>query len=678
MDLRHNKLRTAFHYYPFGTKYRSWRRLRLPLIFFSQLVIMGLMASWVLAAESIPPQMQIPSTVKSKSPAKISNGSAVLNFVDADIKDVLHTVGELTGKNFIIAPGVKGKISVQTSSPVPSKDVFRIFESILEIHGLAAVKTGAYYKILASSSAKQRALEVRGGKASGKVPRGDRVMTQIVPVGFISSKDLVPVLQPMLSSAGSIVNYVPTNTLMITDIASNIKRALTIIEELDVDLFKRMSISIIPLANTEVSTLYNELSNILQSLGLDKGAGQISVIPIERLNSLVVITSNDQLLATAKDWVGRLDSAVAQSSSESMHIYYVQNDKASNIKEILDEIIGVKAAVPSTSTTKTTNAPTKADNYKGYSGDVQIFLFEPQNALITHASQSDYRNLLKMMKELDRPPKQVQIDALVVEVDLDDTLNYGIQWSVLTGNTNIQQLSSKGTLDAPGGIITSPAGSEISAGLTLLATDASKFFGVVKALASDGKVNILSNPHVVVQNYEKATISVGVDEPIATQSTQTATTGIGGLIQEIEYRNTGTILTVTPQITAGGMITMTIRQEVSEAGASRTVGSGDFPSFTKTEAETSVIVEDGETLVIGGLIKEKDDIRHSGIPLLKSIPILGHLFRSNSIATKKIEIVIIITPKIIGYSEKSVTVIDEFKDKLKGFKELLRRRIDIN
>lgn len=611
--------------------------------------------------------------------AKKEAETIVLNFADANLTDILRTIGEITGENFLLAPGVSGKITIQTAKPVYKKDVFAIFESILEVNGLAAVKTDLYYKIVQSSSAKQRSIEVRGQEDLDSVPPGDRLMTQIVPIEFVSANDIVPVLQPMVSPAGSIYNYSKANTLILTDIASNIKKALDIIKLLDVDAFKRMEIAVIPVVSVEIKTLNKELSDVLSALGLGKDPGQLAVIPIDRLNSLIVFSANNELLESVKDWIKRLDQS--NSTGVSTHIYYVQNDKASNIKTILDQLLGGKGSAAAVDSHAPAPPATGQTKYEGGSGTgMKIHLYEPTNSLIIQSSQADYQNLLKTIKELDQPPKQVLIDAFIAEVKLDESTKYGIQWSVLSGNVNIQQntgLTSTALRD-PRGSISAPIGAVAPSGLSVFATDASRFFGVIQAMASVGKLNVLSNPHIVVKNYEKASINIGSDEPIATQSTQTAVTGTSGLIQNIEYRKTGVILTVTPSITQGGMVSMNIRQEVSDKSTDRTVGSAVYPSFTKREAETSVVAKDAETLVIGGLIQEKKDDSSSGIPILSKIPLLGHLFKYTTYTEGKTELVIMITAKIIANPEQAAAVSDEMKTKLSGLKELLSKRTVYN
>ncbi|MBI5236988.1 MAG: type II secretion system secretin GspD [Deltaproteobacteria bacterium] len=641
-------------------------------------------------AETITPAPTAPQSQPMARPVqgRQDKDTVVLNFSDANLRDIIRTIADITGENFIIAPGIMPKISVQTTKPILKKDVFGIFESILEVNGLAAVKTGEYYKIIQAPAAKQHGIELFS--KTDTIPSGDRMMNLVVPMEFVSANDILQLLKPTVSAAGNMVNYQKANTLIITDTASNIKGYLDIIGVLDVDAFRRMNISLVQVRNVDVKTLNRELSEVLAALGYGKDATQLVVVPIERLNSLIVFTSSEALLTSAKEWIDRLDQT-SSAETTSIHIYYVRNDKASTVSTLLEQLYGGKKSTPASASARSpqpaASVPAAAQvtpvrmewasrtEAGGGGEDVKIYVYEPSNALVIQSSQRDYQNILTTLKELDRPPKQVLIDALIAEVKLDDGLKYGIQWSALSGNVNVQQNTGifSTTVGNPKANISAPIGLAAPTGLAVVATDASRFFGAIQALSTTGNVNVLSNPHILVKNYEKASINVGSDEPVATQSTQTAVTGTSGLIQNIEYRKTGIILTVTPQITEGGMVSMTIRQEVSDKSTDRTVGNAVYPSFTKREAETSVVAKDGEPLVIGGLIQDKKDVTISGIPLLSKIPYLGALFRFTSDNVGKTELVILLTPRVISNPEQAATVSSEVKGRLEGLKELLKK-----
>ena len=640
------------------------------------------------AVKAVPGQAAIKAP---RSAPKAEKGTAVLNFSDASLKDLLRAVSEITGTNFIIASGVTSpKISILSTSPIKKKDVFGIFETILDANGLAAVKSGDYYTIVSAPGAKQKGLDLYTDKNVKKIPAGGRMVSFLVPIKYISAVDIVQVLKPTLSQAGNITHYEQGNTLIITDVGANIRKYIRIINQLDVDLFERFNVTIVPVRNVDVDTLSKELGDIFQALGYDKGSNQLAIIPISRLNSLIVLSSSDKLLGTAKAWIEQFD--VESSTGEiSTHIYYVQNEKASNIKAVLDRIYGdldgreaktkQTAALKSFKVAKGAKPVKFIGNAKANVAEpaqaTDIIVYEPSNALIIRSSEREYQQMLKTMKELDRQPKQVLIDALVVEVSLDESTQYGIQWSAITGLTNIHQ--NTGIIDGavfddpniPLPISVTPDTQKTKAGMSIFVTDARNFYGVIQALSSDGKVKVLSNPHIVVRNYEKASITVGTDEPIATQSSQSATTGSSNILQSIEYRNTGIIMTVTPQITESGTVAMTIRQEISDVGASKTVGSGEFPSFTKRSAETSVVAMDGVPIVIAGLIQTREKKSESGIPLLRRIPIIGKLFSFTSVNEIRRELVLLLTPRVISNTEEATELTEEIKNKLNSLKGML-------
>ncbi|MFQ5901106.1 MAG: type II secretion system secretin GspD [Thermodesulfobacteriota bacterium] len=620
----------------------------------------------------------------SKEETTQQSDTILLNFVDANLKDILQTVGDITEENFILAPGVGGRITVQSSKPIPKADLFEVFESILEANGFSAVKTGTYYKIVPAPEARRKTIDIQEGRDRKSLPSGEKVMTQVVPIEFISSKDIVPILQPMLSRAGLIVNYIKGNILIITDVSANIKKLFSIIEVLDVDVFKEKKIEIFTLTNVDAKDLHKELLEILRVLGLDKDAAQLSIVPIERLNSIIVFSSNPSLLNSVKEWIDRLDKTLSPGSS--IHIHYLQNEKASNVKTVIDQLFGGKVSAkpktrPQTTAPPRGRTPTPVPTPRPSSAapqqdEVKIYLYEPANALIIQATLPDYINILKIIKQLDRQPKEVLIDALIAEVKLDESSEFGIQWSFLKGNVNTQLSSGiiSSELVNPSGNVSIPANTTAPGGLSFLVTDAKKFFNIIQALASQGKVNILSNPHIVVRNNEKASINVGSDEPIATKASQTTTTTTGQTVQDIEYRKTGVILTVTPDITEGGVVAMDVRQEVSDIGPDRTVGNATYPSFIKREVETHIVTRDGESIVIGGLIQERTDETITGVPILSKVPILGHLFRYTTDTLVKTELVVLLTPRVIWDIGHASDITKEFKNSLEGLKDMLEKQ----
>lgn len=609
-------------------------------------------------------------------------GSAMLNFNDAGLREVLRTIGELTGENFIIAPGINARVSVETVRPVRREDMLAILESILEVNGLSAVKSGDYYKVVPASGGRQHPGNILSKKDPGEISLASGLTTIVVPLDFISANDMLAVLKPMLSSAGSITALPRSNTLVITDGSARGRGMIELIESLDVDAFERVEIAMVPVRNADARALYGELVEILSAVGIGKDDAQLAVVPLERLNSIIVLSSVKELMESVAGWIARLDTA-SPAGSTSIHVYYARNDMASNLMAVLEEVYG---GGPSSRTGAAPPAPAniapipEQAQVRGAlrSGDrARILLYEPANALIINAPQGEYLKMLGTLNELDKLPRQVLIEALIAEIKLDESTRFGIQWSLLSGEANLQQntgIVPNPTLADPRAPIIPPIGAPAPSGLSVLATDASRFFAAIQALASEGKVDILSNPHIMVKNYEKASINVGSDEPVSTQSTQNAVTGTAGIIQNIEYRKTGVILTVVPYITEAGKVAMTIRQEVSDRSTDRVIGNATYPSFTKREAETSVVASDGETLVIGGLIQERFDSSSSGIPVLSRVPVIGNLFKFSSRSKSKTELVILIKPTVVAGPGDAASATREFRDKLPALRKQLREK----
>ena len=452
-----------------------------------------------------------PRGVNRYDAMRAAPGTAVLNFNEAGIRDILRTIGELTGKNFILAPGVNARISVQTARPVPREEVFGIFESLLEVNGLAAVRSGKYYKIVPAASARQHSVAAAEDFGKGNPGSEEGMTSLVVPVEFISAADLMAVLKPMVSAAGNVTAVPRSNTVIITDSAPNVRNHLELIRILDVDAFERFEVSLLPLKNVDAKTMHRELAEVLAALGMGKDASQLAVIPIERLNSLVIISAPGGARESVARWVESLD-VPSSSEQSSLHIYYVKNDKASNLKALLEQVYEGKKSIAVATASSAAGQPNTAAEAQAVSksvssGDkgISIYIYEPANALVVRSSQGEYLSVLEILKELDRPPRQVLIDALIAEVKLDESTRFGIQWSVLSGDFNIQHNTGlfSSVIQNPGAVTQTPIGAAAPAGLSVFATDSSRFFAAIQALATDGKVDILSNPHVVADRRHR-------------------------------------------------------------------------------------------------------------------------------------------------------------------------------
>ena len=629
-----------------------------------------------IPAVSQLPAEQIKPVVRSKEESYI-----ILNFDNANLRDVINTVSAISEENFIISPGIDARVTIHSSKKVPVSEILSIFESILEINGLAMVRSGLFYKIIQGPAAKQRPVDIFKSNEDTLSPATDIPITQIVPVEYIPANEANTVLQPLLSPFGSIIPNPRNNLLIINDLASNIKRLLDILAEIDVNAFQNTRMRFFQPKYSDVKTLSKELTEIINALNIGKEG--IAFIPLERINSMIVFSSSPNLLSTVEDWIKKLDEE--STTGQNIFVYRVQNGKADGIASILKTLYESDDSGKPTATV-TTPPPTPggkqpaAQARPGETGfsRVKIITYEPTNSLVILASSGMYREISETIKRLDIYPKEVLIEVLIAEVTLDDSMQFGIQWSLLGKNIkidgstfdNLTQSSYSGGAVLPTSAPTLATG--VSGGLSYLLYKPDRLMALITAMASDGKVNVLSSPRLLVRDQQEASIEVGSDIPTATSSSQT--TDITATVsQSIQYKTIGVKLKIKPNINDEKTVVLDVTQEVSEQGADVYIGAANYkyPSFTKREVKTSVVVSDQQGLIIGGIIKEKKTKSYSGIPLLSSIPILGYLFRNTTESTTKTELIVMLTPHVVTNREEADMITSEFLDKIKGVKDTI-------
>ncbi len=634
---------------------------------------------------------QLPSSVTPEQVRRFLAGGGkdnfiILNFDNAGLKDVINTISSVTGKNFILGPGVEARITIHSSGRIPVSEVMNVFESVLEVNGLSIVKSGRFYKIISGAAIKQKPLQVRKGSDAADVPDADMPVTQIIPVKYVPATEVGNILKPMLSQFGSLTPDPRNNLIIVNDLSSSIVRILKVLEEIDVNAFQNTRMIFFKPEYSDVLSLSNELTEVLNALNLTREG--IALVPVERINSLVVFSSSPTLLRTVEGWLKRLDEEVL--SGQNVFIYPVQNVKAESIAKILTALYetpgGTKPRVVGGRTRpgakkkgrQKIRAPRLPGTRQPAGGSrVEIIAFEPTNSLVILAPPGIYREMVETIKKIDVYPREVLIEAVIAEVSLSEKDQYGIQWSVLQDISDYSALGQNRSSDAPGfnlPLSLEPV-STTASGLSYLLYKPDRLVTLIHALASRGKVNILSSPRLLVRDQEEANIEVGEDVPTATSTTTSATTK-DTLTQNIEYRTVGIKLKIKPTINDEKTVVLDIEQEVSGKGTDQQVGqTGNlFPSFTTTKTKTSIVVPDKQGIVIGGIMEEKKNKSYQGVPLLSSIPLLGNLFRYTSDATVKKELVIIIRPHVITNRSDADRLTMEFMEKLKEVKSFLEEK----
>lgn len=559
-----------------------------------------------------------------------------LNFSDADLTAVVNSVSQITGKNFIIDPRVKGKVTVISSKPLNEDEVYNVFLSILQVHGFSTVPTENAIKIIPDAAAKQDATPVVTSVVKSD---GDRLVTKVVLIENVNATQLVPILRPLVAQQGHLAAYAETNVLIVSDRAANIHRISQIIRQIDKKT--ESEIEFVKLEHafaTEVVRLLTTLStgDPAQKKG---SAVDVKFSADERTNSVLLSgEKNDRL--KYRSIIAELDQPV--ESSGNIHVVYLRYAEAENLSKILGgvgkEVLKAEAK--------------NAGANKSEASTLNIQADDVSNALIITAPMAIFRSLRSVIQQLDIPRAQVHIEAIIAEVSVDTSNELGVQW-VIDGSpkSNPVMATSFAGSGTPITSLAAGAASAISDGLTLglgrVDHSSLNFVTLIRALSGDSDSNLLSTPSIVTLDNQEAEIIVGQNVPFVTgeYSATSGTTAVSNPFRTIERQDIGISLKVKPQINEGSAITLEIDQEVSNISGSST-GAVDLVT-NKRSLKTTVQLQDGEMLILGGLIDEVLIDTQQKVPFLGDIPVIGALFRSKSVSKKKRNLLVFIKANII-------------------------------
>ncbi len=589
-----------------------------------------------------------------------------LNLKDADIRALISTVSKFTGRNFIIDPRVKAKITVISSETLTPEEVYEVFLSILQVHGYAAVPTGSVIKIVPEVNAKQGPLPMSASRAG---EGGDELITKVISLDHVPAAQLVPILRPLVPQQGHLAAYNPTNTLIITDHAGNIQRLMRIIA--GVDKAESDELEVIPLQHASAPELVRIVNSLYPQSAKDQ-ANQINLAADERTNS-ILMSGERAIRLKIRTTIIQLDTPLDDGGGNT-HVIYLRYAKAENMMEILTGLQEKQAKKTTTGARGTTKATTASRQVSGTSfiGDNTIIQADDEtNALIITADPNTLLSLKSVIRQLDIRRAQVHIEAIIAEISTNRDKEVGVG-AVVDGTESSETTFPVGisNLVGLGDIIAAAAGSEdaalnvlsnLGSGLTLgvgAETSAGVRYGLIlKALQTDSAANILSTPSIVTLDNEEAEIIVAQNLPFITgQFTGAGTVNPQNPFQTIERQDVGLTLRVTPQINEGDTIKLDIEQEVSDVV---TITENSGPVTRKRSIKTSVLVDDGGILVLGGLIEEIVDDTQSKVPLLGDIPVLGWLFTSRASTKRKQNLMVFLKPEILRDFDDSAYVTNE-------------------
>lgn len=578
--------------------------------------------------------------------------TATLNLKDADIRVLIDTVSAITGKNFIIDPRVKAKVTVVSSKPMGSVALYQVFLSILQVHGFSAVQTGHVIKIVPDVNAKQGPVHIASKRSPGA---GDQLVTRVIQIENVPAAQLVPILRPLIPQQGQLAAYQPSNILLISDRAANVARLVQIIKRIDRP--DQDDIEVVRLEHAPASDVARTLTTLLRKDA--KGAsmpGQAVITADERTNS-ILIGGDKATRLRLRSIIAHLDTPL--DSGGDTQVIFLKYARAEEMVKILTGVSksnltggSGKSGSPAGKKVVKRNTAKALTSQK----DVSIQADETNNALVITAPPAIQAELRQVIATLDVRRSQVMIEAIIAEVSLDLTKELGASFAFGGGENsgpaivaNLGDLASTVLGLAAGAATSLPAGTLI--GGADLRNDSNQFAVLLKALASDAATNILSTPTLVTMDNIEAEISVGQEVPFLTGQFSNTGSNSGSVnpFQTIERRDVGLTLKVKPQINDGDEIQLDIEQESSSL-ASTSVSTSDVVT-NKRNIKTSVLAHDGQVIVLGGLTD--DNFRDSAekVPLLGDLPFIGKLFQFNSTQKTKQTLMVFIHPVIIRSTE---------------------------
>ena len=690
-----------------------------------------------------------------KAFAAVGGAPVSFRFEEAPIAEVIRTVlGDILGLDYVMHPPLQGNVTLATRNPIAPDQAVFLLESALQANGLALVRDarGTFHAGRADAL-KNIAGSVRqmSGNAS-TAPIAPGYGAVIIPLQYIGAAEMAAILRPMVSADALVRVDTVRNLLVMMGTRTQAEGWMELVNTFDVDLLKGMSVGVFPLKYASVKEVEVALrlvsggSAAVSSSAGSAGAalaggsaslsssatapaatgaatlgeanplfGALRIMPIDRINSILVVTPRPAYLEEARRWIERLDKPSDGGSEPQLFIYQVQNGNARHLASVLGSLFGGQTASTGTANSgiapglgastsqtgtgllsglgtgassnlgsnagntrlggstgfgatgglgnnsrNTTQAATSQGAAVAVLGTIRVVADELNNSVLVWSTRGEFNKIESTLKRLDLPLTQVLIEASIIEVTLDDTLEYGLQWT-FSGDAR----SGYSGTGAIGGALSTAATNGFSYALS---NSAGKLKATLSALASKSLIKMISNPSLMVLDNHTATITVGDQVPVSTSTSRPAdNTNTSLVTSTIQYKDTGVSLSVTPSVNSGNVVAMQIDQTVTDVGAEE-ASANNQRRFMQRQIGSKVAVRSGESIVLGGLIKDNNNSSRSGVPLLKDIPLVGNLFSQNSSEGKRTELLVIITPRVVRSDIDIREVSDDLRERLKGLR----------
>jgi len=651
-------------------------------------------------------------TASLQQAAFVRGDGVEMNFDGADVQNVAKTLlGDILQLNFVVDPRVQGNVTLASTGPIPRKDVLPAFESVLRMSNAAIVRSGNLVKIVPIPEAAGGGISVGAGEPGFGV--------SLVPLRYTSASTVAKTAESFLSRPGAIRVVQSRNLLLIQGTTAERQAALDVVATFDVEWLQNQSVGVYPLKSTSPETMIGELERIFETNDGGSGQGVVRFQPVSRMNAVMVVTKNPKMLSQTTQWIQRLDRS--DTTGTTLRTFRLKSGNATQVAKILNDIFAgqrsggsadaatkqiapgvdaaqsridsldrgssngnggtssglgsdnrssnpIAAAFESFSDRKSNDADAAGGSPANSGGSMQRGTFQnlritadaANNAVVVYSNQEDYRVVERAIRDIDRPQLQVSIDATVAEITLTDELQFGVQ-AFLSSNKGSIGLFGAGQVAAQSAIL-----QNVAPGLNLLLGSQSQPRVILNALSNITNVKVLSSPSIVALDNQPALLQVGDEIPITTSSATLLSNSAAPVVNTIQMRNTGVILKVLPHVHSNGSVQLEVDQEISN------VVNADQQTLTPTIAQrrvhSTVSVVSGQTVLLAGLISERDQKSQAGIPGIREIKFIGDLLGNTSNTRTRSEIIIFIKTKLIRNSVDAGAVTEEFRERLQSMR----------
>lgn len=610
-----------------------------------------------------------------------------LDFDDVDIRLFIRVISELTGKNFILDNNVRGKVTVLSPKKLTTGQAYEVFKSVLAVNGFTVVQSGKVIKIIPAQNMSGYGLPL----STRRLLRGeDQFITQIMPLKYLDAKGILPLVKPLLSRQANIFAPPSSDLLIITDYKYNIRKIDKLLDEIDINI-SDLTVKRLDLKYSPADVVSSKITEILEAKygKARKGTRAIfyKIVALDRTNAVIAVASSD-IMTQIRSILTKIDHPTPEGKG-LLNVYYLENADAEDMVSILTQTQG---AMVSAGEGDRAEIPQKTEaggmvvggKFRAMGEEISITADKSTNSLIIFARPDDYNSIKEMIKKLDIPRKQVFIETLIMEVSPSEEFQFGTEWEglkdvghpftsdartgVIAGSKNSGALDSvlaEGTVNLASGFSLGMLGESITLGGFRFPS----LSFLIRAVETLSTVEVLSRPQLLVLNNEQATINISTNIPY--QTTETILEG-GGTSQNIDYRDVGIILEITPHINKAGKVRLEISQEVSTVS-----GGGSTPETRKRNIDTVVEVNNGSTVVIGGLIQQNKDFSRGAMPCLGGLPFMGWAFKSISLADTKTNLMVFISPRVLETAKDIDALSMEKREYMEDQRKLNEEQIEM-